>query len=127
MFSHKNFNSPLQSRMMVWALKTFIHFLMKKKNNPWQKFNFPQKAQLLCKKKSSGLDNVVVDTGNGKRENPVILKCHLGIFFHFQRQRHLYPAQQPRSHQGEFPVGCYGLQNKSRILDVPFKYLSAIS
>lgn len=65
-FSHKNVSSPVQSRKTVWALKTLSIwalsiFFMKKKNNPWQKFYCPQKAQLLARKKSSGWDNVAVD------------------------------------------------------------------
>lgn len=55
-FSHKNVSSPVQSRKTVWTLKTLSIwalsiFFMKKKNNPWQKFYCPQKAQLLARKK----------------------------------------------------------------------------
>lgn len=60
-----------------------IYFLMEK-NNQWQKFSCPQKAQLLCREKklgqANGWDNVMADIGNGKRENLVIQKCHLCIF-----------------------------------------------
>lgn len=60
-----------------------IYFFMEK-NNQWQKFSCPQKAQLLCREKklgqANGWDNVMADIGNGKRENLVIQKCHLCIF-----------------------------------------------
>lgn len=73
MVLHKNIRGPVQvqSKMMVQALKKFIEFFMKKNSVAHKRHSF-----FAGKKKglgqAKGWDNVMVEIGNGKRENLVI-------------------------------------------------------
>lgn len=111
---HKNIRGPVQvpSKMMVWAIKKFMEFFTRKKKKKGKNSVAHKRLRFFAGKKKLGTSKRLWQIQAMEREKILLFKNTTYASFYFIRQRHLNPVQQPRSHQGEFSVGCYGLQSK---------------